>query len=138
LRGPSRRGGGRGAETGPALFLRTRLRIDFNRLEARGVRASDGAGQQDEGAYSAGSICAGVFRLEGEFLKGEPKATGGDAQRTRFHKGSESPATLKERGITFKESVAAQAVAQAARLAILCRDALLCGVVAPYATPAWL
>ena len=42
-----------------------------------------------------------ALRLEalaalGELLKQTPKATGGDAQRTRFHKGTESPPTLSE------------------------------------------
>jgi hypothetical protein len=44
------------------------------------------------------------------FLKVAPKATGGDAQRTRFHKSTESTPTLADLGLTKKESAAAQQV----------------------------
>ena len=36
----------------------------------------------------------------GEILRDMEKADGGDAQRTRFHKVTESPATLSEMGIS--------------------------------------
>jgi hypothetical protein len=42
-----------------------------------------------------------------------PKADGGDAQRTRFKKGTESPPTLKEAGIGKKLSSRAQIIAKA-------------------------
>ena len=44
-------------------------------------------------------------------LKAAPKATGGDAQRTRFQKGTESPETLEELGIDKKASALAQKLA---------------------------
>ena len=47
----------------------------------------------------------------GAFLKQMPKADGGDAQRTRFQAGTESPATLAEIGITKKQSANAQKLA---------------------------
>jgi hypothetical protein len=50
-------------------------------------------------------------RQMGEFLKAMPKADGGDAQRTRFQKGTESPPTLAEVGITKKQSATAQKLA---------------------------
>ena len=50
----------------------------------------------------------------GEFLKRMPKADGGDAQRTRFQPGTESPATLAEIGITKKQSASAQKLAEPA------------------------
>ena len=43
------------------------------------------------------------------------KATGGDAARTRCHKGTESPKTLAEQRISKKESRVAQAVAWVAK-----------------------
>lgn len=52
-----------------------------------------------------------AMTLLGEFLKIAPKANGGDAQRTRFHKSTESPPTLAQSGIGKKESSAAQALA---------------------------
>jgi len=42
--------------------------------------------------------------LMGEFLVRAEKATGGDAQRTRFQKSTESPPTLASTGITKKET----------------------------------
>ena len=55
------------------------------------------------------------FRAErrlGEVLKEQPKANGGDAQRTRFSKGTESPATLAELGIDKKLSSQSQKTAK--------------------------
>ena len=43
-------------------------------------------------------------RRLGRLLAENPKATGGDAQRTRFQKSTESPSTLKEMGIDKKLS----------------------------------
>jgi hypothetical protein len=60
----------------------------------------------------AHTIKVDALTLMGEFLKGLQKATGGDAQRTRFHKGTESPITLAESGISKKESMIAQALAE--------------------------
>lgn len=48
----------------------------------------------------------------GVVLKQSPKANGGDAQRTRFQKGRESPPTLKELGIDWKVSSRAQVLAE--------------------------
>lgn len=50
-------------------------------------------------------------RRLGQMLAEQPKATGGDAQRTRFHKGTESPPTLAEVGIDKKLSSRSQALA---------------------------
>ena len=47
----------------------------------------------------------------GEMLREKPKATGGDAQRTRFRKDTESPPTLADLGVSKKESVQAQFLA---------------------------
>lgn len=47
-------------------------------------------------------------RRLGEILTESPKATGGDAQRTRFRKGTESPQTLANLSITKKTSSRAQ------------------------------
>jgi hypothetical protein len=47
----------------------------------------------------------------GELLREMEKADGGDAQRTRFQKGTESPATLKELGVTKKQSSSWQKIA---------------------------
>lgn len=52
-----------------------------------------------------------AIRLLGEALAREPKATGGDAQRTRFQKSTESPPTLADMGISKKLSAQAQKVA---------------------------
>jgi hypothetical protein len=62
-----------------------------------------------------------ALTLLGEFLKVAPKATGGDAQRTRFQKRTESPPppTLADLGIGKKESAVAQALAGLPR----CRSA---------------
>lgn len=40
----------------------------------------------------------------GKLFADQPKATGGDAQRTRFRKGTESRATLADLGIDRKPS----------------------------------
>jgi len=53
-------------------------------------------------------------RRLGELLAQTPKATGGDAQRTRFQKGTESPPTLAESGIDKKLSSRAQKLAKVA------------------------
>ena len=45
-----------------------------------------------------------ALNLLGETLQEMEKATGGDAQRTRFGKGTESPPTLNELGINKKTS----------------------------------
>lgn len=50
-------------------------------------------------------------RRLGEMLSQQPKATGGDAQRTRFGKGTESPPTLSDVGIDKKLSSRAQKLA---------------------------
>ena len=47
----------------------------------------------------------------GELLAAMPKATGGDAQRTRFRKSTESPPTLSDLGIDKKTSAVAQQLA---------------------------
>ncbi len=44
-------------------------------------------------------------RRLGQLLAESPKAIGGDAQRTRFNKSTESPPTLAEMGIDKKLSV---------------------------------
>ncbi len=59
----------------------------------------------------ATSIKVEALRKLGEMLKATPKATGGDAQRTRFQKSTESPETLAELGIDKKTSSVAQALA---------------------------
>jgi len=41
----------------------------------------------------------------GEMLKGMEKSTGGDAQRTRFNKGTESPPTLDGQSMPEKFSL---------------------------------
>ena len=51
----------------------------------------------------------------GEALKTEPKTKGGDAQRTRFQKGTQSPPTLAEKGVTKKRSTRAQKLAASTR-----------------------
>lgn len=48
----------------------------------------------------------------GEVLRDGPKANGGDAQRTRFQTGTESPPTLAELGIDKKTSAKAQKLAE--------------------------
>jgi hypothetical protein len=63
----------------------------------------------EEAEAYAHAIKVDAMTLMGELLK--EKATGGDAQRTRFHKGTESPPTLAEVGISKKESMQAQALA---------------------------
>jgi hypothetical protein len=52
-------------------------------------------------------------RKLGELLNAGPKATGGDAQRTRFHKRTESPPTYAEQGIDKKLAMRAQRLAMA-------------------------
>lgn len=59
----------------------------------------------------ATSIKVEALRKLGEMLKATPKATGGDAQRTRFQNSTESPETLAELGIDKKTSSVAQALA---------------------------
>ena len=59
----------------------------------------------------ATSIKVEALRKLGEMLKATPKATGGDAQRTRFQKSTESPETLAELGIDKKTISVAQALA---------------------------
>ena len=59
----------------------------------------------------ATSIKVEALRKLGEMLNATPKATGGDAQRTRFQKSTESPETLAELGIDKKTSSVAQALA---------------------------
>jgi hypothetical protein len=65
----------------------------------------------EEAEAYAHAIKVDAMTLMGELLKETEKATGGDAQRTRFHKGTESPPTLAEVGISKKESMQAQALA---------------------------
>jgi len=50
-------------------------------------------------------------RLLGTMLKETTRATGGDAQRTRFQKGRESPLTIKQLGLDYKTSMLARRVA---------------------------
>jgi hypothetical protein len=50
----------------------------------------------------------------GEMLARTTKADGGDAQRTRFAKGTESPPTLAELGLDKKTSMVAQQLARIA------------------------
>jgi N6-adenosine-specific RNA methylase IME4 len=57
----------------------------------------------------------------GELLQQIQKATGGDAQRTRYRKGTESPATLADLGIDKKTSAVAQ---QLASLPAITREAI--------------
>ncbi|HEU0067882.1 MAG TPA: hypothetical protein VFQ26_01300, partial [Nitrospiraceae bacterium] len=52
-----------------------------------------------------------ALRSLGQLLREMPKATGGDAQRTRFHKEIESPPTLADLGIDKKTSMIAQRLA---------------------------
>lgn len=47
----------------------------------------------------------------GEMLAATERKTGGDAQRTRLRKGTESPPTLREIGVTKRESMNAQRLA---------------------------
>lgn len=47
----------------------------------------------------------------GELLAAMPKATGGDAQRTRFQIGTKSPTTLSDLGIDKKTSARAPKLA---------------------------
>jgi hypothetical protein len=63
-------------------------------------------------AYAT-AVKVDALTLMGEFLKAVPKQDGGDAQRTRFQKGTESPPppTLAEIGIDKRESSDAQALA---------------------------
>ena len=49
-----------------------------------------------------------ALRLLGAMLKATTRATGGDAQRTRFQKGRESPLTIKELGLDYKTSMLAR------------------------------
>jgi site-specific DNA-methyltransferase (adenine-specific) len=64
-----------------------------------------------EVAQHAHEIQIDAQTLMGRFLRNAPKATGGDAQRTRFRKGTESPPTLAQAGIGKKESATAQTLA---------------------------
>jgi hypothetical protein len=60
----------------------------------------------------ANGIRLEALRRLGHLLKQTPRATGGDAQRTRFRKGTESPSTLYDLGIDKKVSMYAQQLAQ--------------------------
>src|SRR5262249_747728 len=53
-----------------------------------------------------------ALTMLGEFLKKSPTAPGGDGQRPRFRKGTESPPTLAELGVTKKLAAASQALAE--------------------------
>lgn len=66
----------------------------------------------EEAIAYAHEIRIEAMALLGEFLKAAPKADGGHAQRTRYSKGTESPPTLAEIGLTKKESATAQFVAE--------------------------
>ena len=58
-----------------------------------------------------------ALKLMGEYLKLAPKADGGDAQRTRFHKSTESPPTYASAGIDKKQAADAQFLADVAQTA---------------------
>lgn len=66
--------------------------------------------KSEEAKHHAHCIYLDALRLEGQFLKTHPKADGGDAQRTRLLKVTESPKTLKQQEISKQESVLAQRV----------------------------
>lgn len=66
----------------------------------------------EEAIASATALKIDAMTLMGEFLEQADKADGGDAQRTRFQKGTESPPTLRESGISKKESMHAQSLAK--------------------------
>src|SRR5438445_156463 len=72
------------------------------------------AGLSEEVIAHAHAIKIEAETLLGRFLAAAPKATGGDAQRTRFHKGTESPPTLADLKLTKKKSVESQALARIA------------------------
>ena len=59
----------------------------------------------------AHSITVYALRKLGEILKGSKRADGGDAQRTRFSKSTESPPTLADLHIDKKISSLAQKIA---------------------------
>lgn len=87
-------------------------------FEALDMAANKAAGMQrafkpvKEVADRAGEVwIAAEVRLARE-LATQPKATGGDAQRTRFQKGTESPPTLKDKGISKKRAARANKLAQ--------------------------
>lgn len=65
----------------------------------------------EESIAYAHAVQIEALRRLGEILKQTDKATGGDAQRTRFRKGTESPPTLREIGLTKKQSFVAQTLA---------------------------
>jgi hypothetical protein len=81
------------------------------------------------GLWYATTVKVDALTLMGDCLKRAEKASGGDAQRTRFHKGTEShkrgtgsqtrpvalAPTLADIGITKKESSEAQALAESNR-----------------------
>jgi hypothetical protein len=82
---------------------------------ARQTRANakwDGVGGTVSIAY-AREVVVDAMTLMGELLRDTPKQNGGDAQRTRFQKSTElaPPPTLKEVGISKRESSDAQALA---------------------------
>ena len=62
---------------------------------------------QNDPRFTADKLAAEIrLRAErrfGELWRPTPKADGGDAQRTRFQKGTESPPTLADLGIDKKE-----------------------------------
>jgi hypothetical protein len=74
-------------------------------------RVDDGPGEQ--AINYAHAIKGGALARLGRLLKEMPKATGGDAQRTRFNKVTEStpPPTLADIGIDKKTSMIAQQIA---------------------------
>lgn len=67
-----------------------------------------------ESVEYAQAVKVDAMTLLGDFLRKQKKRTGGDAQRTRFRKGSESPKALSEHGISFKESAISQRLSKLA------------------------
>ena len=68
------------------------------------------AGLSEKHAKMAIDLKLFAIRQLGDMLKATEKATGGDAQRTRYQKGTESPLTLSDLGISKKLSSQAQRV----------------------------
>lgn len=74
-------------------------------------RVLGGSGGPLSNAATTGLVDSDALTRLGEMLKATTKATGGDAQRTRFNKGTESPPTLADLGIDKKVSMVAARLA---------------------------
>jgi DNA modification methylase len=99
-----------------AMLEQARTPTDAKRVADLAKAAETYARLQQIGEEAVGharAICVDALALMGEMLKQVQKASGGDAQRTRFQKGTESPPppTLAEQGIPKKQSMQAQALA---------------------------